>query len=140
MWFVKKIFRDYEVHNTLVQLFFPMIFMLSCTMFELIIFEIAAVLESGYCYQCLLKVLSLYVLQLLMSCIYIISKNLRHVSDMCVLTILLANLVHSLLQSINCDMHWLLQVPLLVLAGGFVLHAHHAHSGHTLLFVSLCCL
>ncbi|XP_069940387.1 Golgi pH regulator isoform X2 [Cherax quadricarinatus] len=47
MWFVKKIFRDYEVHNTLVQLFFPMIFMLSCAMFELIIFEIAAVLESG---------------------------------------------------------------------------------------------
>ncbi|XP_068208394.1 Golgi pH regulator-like [Palaemon carinicauda] len=47
VWFVKKIFRDYEVHNTLVQLFFPMIFMLSCTMFELIIFEIAAVLESG---------------------------------------------------------------------------------------------
>lgn len=51
MWFVKKIFRDYEVHNTLVQLFFPMIFMLSCTMFELIIFEIAAVLESGYCHH-----------------------------------------------------------------------------------------
>ncbi|KAG7165490.1 Golgi pH regulator-like 2, partial [Homarus americanus] len=47
VWFVKKIFRDYEVHNTLVQLFFPMIFMLSCAMFELIIFEIAAVLESG---------------------------------------------------------------------------------------------
>lgn len=47
VWFVRKIFRDYEVHNTLVQLFFPMIFMLSCAMFELIIFEIAAVLESG---------------------------------------------------------------------------------------------
>ncbi|XP_076070026.1 Golgi pH regulator [Oratosquilla oratoria] len=47
VWFVKKIFRDYEAHNTLVQLFFPTVFMLSCEMFQLIIFEIAGVLDAG---------------------------------------------------------------------------------------------
>lgn len=64
VWFVKKIFRDYEVHNTHVQLFFPTIFMLSCTMFELIIFEIAAVLESGsrYLYWQVVLYLMLFML------------------------------------------------------------------------------
>ncbi|KAL7644013.1 UNVERIFIED_CONTAM: hypothetical protein RMT77_006026 [Armadillidium vulgare] len=47
IWFVKKIFKDYEAHNTYVQMFFPTVFMLSCTMFQLIIFEIAGVLNSG---------------------------------------------------------------------------------------------
>jgi len=46
VWFMKKIFRDYEVHSTLVQLFFPTIFMLSSSMFELIIFEISGTLDS----------------------------------------------------------------------------------------------
>uniref|UniRef100_A0A6A7G043 Golgi pH regulator-like n=2 Tax=Hirondellea gigas TaxID=1518452 RepID=A0A6A7G043_9CRUS len=47
VWFVRKIFRDYEAHHTLVQLFFPTVFMFSCTMFELIIFEIAGVLDAS---------------------------------------------------------------------------------------------
>lgn len=52
VWFMKKIFRDYEVHSTLVQLFFPTIFMLSLSMFELIIFEISGTLDprSRYLY------------------------------------------------------------------------------------------
>ncbi|XP_011633195.1 Golgi pH regulator isoform X3 [Pogonomyrmex barbatus] len=47
VFFVKKLFRDYEVHHRLVQLIFSATFSLSCTMFELIIFEIAGVLDSS---------------------------------------------------------------------------------------------
>lgn len=46
IFFVKKLFRDYEVHHRLVQLIFSTTFSLSCTMFELIIFEIIRVLDS----------------------------------------------------------------------------------------------
>ncbi|GAB6018867.1 Golgi pH regulator B [Chamberlinius hualienensis] len=45
VFFVKQLFRDYEVHHTLVQLMFSITFALSCTMFELIIFEIIGALE-----------------------------------------------------------------------------------------------
>ncbi|PSN41185.1 Golgi pH regulator [Blattella germanica] len=47
VFFVKKLFRDYEVHHRLVQLIFSVTFSLSCTMFELIIFEILGVLDSS---------------------------------------------------------------------------------------------
>ncbi|XP_063995723.1 Golgi pH regulator isoform X1 [Diachasmimorpha longicaudata] len=47
VFFVKKLFRDYEVHHRLVQLIFSSTFALSCTMFELIIFEIAGILDSS---------------------------------------------------------------------------------------------
>lgn len=47
MFFVKKLFRDYEVHHRLVQLIFSITFSLSCTMFELIIFEIVGVLDAS---------------------------------------------------------------------------------------------
>lgn len=47
VFFMKKLFKDYEVHHTLVQLIFSITFSLSCTMFELIIFEILGVLESS---------------------------------------------------------------------------------------------
>ncbi|XP_043482866.1 Golgi pH regulator [Leptopilina heterotoma] len=47
VFFVKKLFRDYEVHHRLVQLIFSTTFSLSCTMFELIIFEIVGVLDSS---------------------------------------------------------------------------------------------
>ncbi|XP_014206094.1 Golgi pH regulator [Copidosoma floridanum] len=47
VFFVKQLFRDYEVHHSLVQLIFSTTFSLSCTMFELIIFEILGVLESS---------------------------------------------------------------------------------------------
>ena len=46
VWFMRRIFRDYEAHNGYVQLFFPTVFTLSCTMFQLIIFEIAGLLEA----------------------------------------------------------------------------------------------
>ncbi|KAK0173980.1 hypothetical protein PV328_007106 [Microctonus aethiopoides] len=47
VFFVKKLFRDYEVHHRLVQLIFSSTFALSCTMFELIIFEIIGILDSS---------------------------------------------------------------------------------------------
>lgn len=47
MFFMKQLFRDYEVHHSLVQLIFSVTFSLSCTMFELIIFEILGVLDSS---------------------------------------------------------------------------------------------
>eukprot|EP01116_Phalansterium_solitarium_P007189 TRINITY_DN1970_c0_g2_i1.p3 TRINITY_DN1970_c0_g2~~TRINITY_DN1970_c0_g2_i1.p3 ORF type:complete len:268 (+),score=82.39 TRINITY_DN1970_c0_g2_i1:1143-1946(+) len=47
LFFKAKLFRDYEVKQTLVQLTFAGIFTLSCTMFELIIFEIMDVLDRN---------------------------------------------------------------------------------------------
>ncbi|KAH9635663.1 hypothetical protein HF086_001454 [Spodoptera exigua] len=47
IFFVKQLFRDYEVHHLLVQLIFSVTFALSCTMFELIIFEIIDYLDSS---------------------------------------------------------------------------------------------
>ncbi|KAL1124669.1 hypothetical protein AAG570_001293 [Ranatra chinensis] len=47
LFFVKQLFRNYEVHHRMVQLIFSSTFSLSCTMFELIIFEIVGILDSG---------------------------------------------------------------------------------------------
>ncbi|CAB3369962.1 Golgi pH regulator isoform X1 [Cloeon dipterum] len=47
VFFVKKLFRDYEVHHALVQLLFSATFSLSCTLFELIIFEIVGFLDQS---------------------------------------------------------------------------------------------
>lgn len=47
IFFVKQLFKDYEVHHRLVQLIFSINFALSCTMFELIIFEILNILDSS---------------------------------------------------------------------------------------------
>ncbi|XP_076311014.1 Golgi pH regulator isoform X2 [Tachypleus tridentatus] len=47
VFFMKQLFKDYEVHHRLVQLIFSITFALSCTMFELIIFEILGILEAS---------------------------------------------------------------------------------------------
>lgn len=47
VFFMKQLFRDYEVHHVFVQLMFSVTFSLSCTMFELIIFEILGILDSS---------------------------------------------------------------------------------------------
>lgn len=47
VFFMKQLFKDYEVHHLSVQLLFSITFSLSCTMFELIIFEILGFLESS---------------------------------------------------------------------------------------------
>ena len=45
IFFLKWLFRNYECHNQKIKFTFAATFTLSCTMFQLIIFEIAAVLE-----------------------------------------------------------------------------------------------
>ncbi|VDO37327.1 unnamed protein product [Haemonchus placei] len=45
LFFMKQLFKNYEVHNRVVQLVFSITFALSCTMFELIIFEIMDVMD-----------------------------------------------------------------------------------------------
>ena len=47
IFFVKKLFKDYELRHYMVQLIFCINFTLSCTMFEMIIFEIADTLERS---------------------------------------------------------------------------------------------
>lgn len=47
MFFVKQLFKNYEIKHISIQLIFSVTFALSLTLFELIIFEIAGVLESS---------------------------------------------------------------------------------------------
>ncbi len=47
IFFVKKLFKDYELRHYMVQLIFCINFTLSCTMFELIVFEIVDTLEKS---------------------------------------------------------------------------------------------
>lgn len=47
MFFMRRLFRNYEVHHMAVQLVFSLTFSLSCTMFELVIFEILGILEKS---------------------------------------------------------------------------------------------
>ena len=51
IFFVKMLFKDYELHHSLVQLIFCINFTLSLTMFELIIFEIVDFLDIGSRYD-----------------------------------------------------------------------------------------
>jgi len=46
IFFMRRLFRNYEVHHLAVQIVFSITFALSCTMFELIIFEILGVLDK----------------------------------------------------------------------------------------------
>ena len=45
LFFMRWLFKDYEVRNLVVQFVFAITFSLSCTMFELIIFEILGILD-----------------------------------------------------------------------------------------------
>lgn len=47
MFFVRHLFRDYELRHYGVQIVFGLNFTLSCTMFELIIFEIVDYLDKA---------------------------------------------------------------------------------------------
>ncbi|CAG2117221.1 unnamed protein product, partial [Medioppia subpectinata] len=46
-FFVRLLFRDYEIHHLFVQIQFCVTFSLSCSMFELIIFEIVGILDTS---------------------------------------------------------------------------------------------
>ncbi|CAB3400782.1 unnamed protein product [Caenorhabditis bovis] len=45
LFYTKQLFKNYEVHNRTVQFFFSFTFSLSCSLFELIIFEIAGIMS-----------------------------------------------------------------------------------------------
>ncbi|XP_064394445.1 Golgi pH regulator-like [Halichondria panicea] len=47
IFFMRKLFKNFEIHNMVVQIIFSVIFALSCTMFELIIFEIGGLLDAS---------------------------------------------------------------------------------------------
>ncbi|XP_064595611.1 Golgi pH regulator-like [Liolophura sinensis] len=47
VFFLKQLFRDYEVHQPVVLLVFSVTFSLCCAMFELIIFEILGILDTS---------------------------------------------------------------------------------------------
>uniref|UniRef100_A0A8B7WJD3 Golgi pH regulator-like n=1 Tax=Castor canadensis TaxID=51338 RepID=A0A8B7WJD3_CASCN len=47
LFFMRQLFKDYEVRQYIVQVIFSVTFAFSCTMFELIIFEILGVLNSS---------------------------------------------------------------------------------------------
>lgn len=47
IFFMRRLFRNYEVHHLAVQIVFSITFALSCTMFELIIFEILGILDKN---------------------------------------------------------------------------------------------
>lgn len=85
IFFVKQLFKDYEVHHTIIQLIFSITFALSCTMFELIIFEIIGYLDvsSRYFHWNLgLYLLLFMVIVLIPFCIaYYCISNIRFVSE-----------------------------------------------------------
>ena len=47
IFFMRKLFKNYEVHAGIVQTLFSVTFALSCTLFELIIFEILGILNTN---------------------------------------------------------------------------------------------
>jgi hypothetical protein len=47
VYIIKQLFKNLEIHNLVVLLLFSLTFALSCTMFELIIFEIVGFMDSG---------------------------------------------------------------------------------------------
>jgi hypothetical protein len=51
LFYRKKLFKDYEAKDPIVQFLFCSTFTLSCSMFQLIIFEIVGFLDSKYATQ-----------------------------------------------------------------------------------------
>lgn len=81
MFFSKHLFRDYEVQHTLVQFLFSIILSLSCSMFELIIFEIIGVLNASsryFYWKTTIYIMLLMLIFILPFCIsYFIISNSR---------------------------------------------------------------
>ncbi|XP_008479018.1 Golgi pH regulator-like, partial [Diaphorina citri] len=96
IFFVKQLFKDYEVHHRLVQLIFSINFSLSCTMFELIIFEILNILDSSSRYfhwNIVLYCMLFMVIVLIPFYIgYFIVTNIRFVSFLLVGCIVLTSI------------------------------------------------
>lgn len=95
IFFVKQLFRDYEVRHVSVQLIFSATFSLSLTMFELIIFEIIGLLEQSSRYfhwrleltLLLFMVIALIPFYIAYSSISNISFGMFHTMFQCILSI-----------------------------------------------------
>nr|CAH0112470.1 unnamed protein product [Daphnia galeata] len=83
VFFMKQLFRDYEVHHHTVQLIFSVTFALSCIMFELIIFEILGILDASYrfiCWNVVLYTMLVFVIVIIPFYIgYFVLSNIRFV-------------------------------------------------------------
>ena len=81
VFFLWQLFRDYECHHQTVQVIFAVTFSLSCTMFELIIFEIVGLLDSDsrlFHWKLNLYVMLFVVVYVVPFCIaYFIVGNIR---------------------------------------------------------------
>ena len=116
-----------QIHNFVVLLLFSLTFALSCTMFELIIFEIVGFMDSRYVCACV------YI------CVCVCMQCLKksHVSTICMISF-----VYCLcLQSYVC-VYFTLQFTIFPLATELVCHVNHPHLCNTLLRllqVSLVC-
>ncbi|CAI2348821.1 unnamed protein product [Caenorhabditis sp. 36 PRJEB53466] len=75
LFYTKQLFKNYEVHNRIVQFIFSLTFAFSCSLFELIIFEIADVMAPLSRSRCWTFCLSL-ILVLLVVVIPIYSASL----------------------------------------------------------------
>lgn len=64
IFYTKQLFKNYEVHNRVVQFIFSFTFSLSCSLFELIIFEIADILDPTSRQKCWTNCLSIILLTL----------------------------------------------------------------------------
>uniref|UniRef100_A0A3Q3MMU3 G protein-coupled receptor 89B n=1 Tax=Mastacembelus armatus TaxID=205130 RepID=A0A3Q3MMU3_9TELE len=79
LFFMRQLFKDYEVRQYVVQVVFSVTFAFSCTMFELIIFEILGALSSRYFHW----KLNLYVILLVLIFVvpfyigYFVVSNIR---------------------------------------------------------------
>lgn len=73
IFFYRALFRDYEVHILSIQFFFSLVFTLSCSMFELIIFEILGITQhSSRWYNWKINIFSMLILLIFIIPIYII--------------------------------------------------------------------
>lgn len=81
MFFSKQLFRDYEVQHTLVQLLFSVTLSLSCSMFELIIFEILGIFNANsryFYWKITIYIMLIMLIVILPFCIsYFIISNSR---------------------------------------------------------------
>ncbi|TRY70051.1 hypothetical protein TCAL_05428 [Tigriopus californicus] len=82
MFFVRHLFRDYELRHYGVQIVFGLNFTLSCTMFELIIFEIVDYLDKAsryfHWYLSLYLMLFMVIILIPFYLVYFFLSNSRH--------------------------------------------------------------
>ncbi|EDO34403.1 predicted protein [Nematostella vectensis] len=92
IFFMRRLFRNYEVHHSVVQLVFSITFALSCTMFELIIFEILGFMDKNSRYfhwkVGIYSMLFTLIFLLPFYICYFLVKTLRFINNRCTVVLL----------------------------------------------------